>query len=588
MGKIFKGEGFVLVDIRDLERELKGFQLETDYQDSEYVKFGDAYVSLTRLTYPNAFIESLGAKRSPGSLVPSLVNNFVTQISADTIYENVQYDNDYLSRGRAINIYNERSDFETFNLPQYYVSGATTIMTGMTTGSTGVYIVNSLSSLTFTTVFTDSNKDTFFVGNNGIRFALYQRITPTNVIIGSPSNPNEIVPIINNPVFSNYELGSSKYFTCTDISCCTCLSSYTPSYTAITYTYDLSQSEGEFIIKGIFKWTNFTYFSNLLGLEYTEPLNYGYYPYASYNSNRDKYFIYLKNAVKPTITLNTVTSDSLPLNVLTIFPSFEGQTAFPIGQQINTSGSGLLVSVNGITLSLNEYIYSSNTLYITSGYVEMDDAITLVYSNQANTPPIQTESYKITSIPNSTYPSYGQKVIYNTSKGKYEYWLDNETINQPVVSVNGQRLSNDIDFYVSSSNKRRLIFVDNLQVDDIITIFYNAITSNGTDIFSKNFSLSWSIPEPTTSNLGYFLVQLANQNDTSFSNPIYSGVTFYNINQSFYTNEVSISGGTYGQKLLAKVTNYKNYYTVLGELIQTSNESDTVTFTIKTNALNNY
>lgn len=586
MGKIFKGEGFVLVDIRDLEKELKGFQLETDYQDSEYVKFGDAYVSLTRLTYPNAFIEFLGTKRSPGSLVPSLVNNFVAQISADTIYENVQYDNDYLSRGRAINIYNERSDIETFNLPQYYVSGATMIMTGMTTGSTGVYIVDSLSSLTFTTVFTDSNKDTFFIGNNGIRFALYQRITPTNIIIGSPSNPNEIIPIPNIPVFGSNQLLTTNYFTCAEIG--SCFSSFTPSYTAVSYTYDLRESEGEFIIKGIFKWTNFTYFSNLLGLEYIEPLNYGYYPYAFYNSSRDHYFIYLKSATKPTITLNTVTSDSLPLNVLTIFPSFEGQSAFPIPIQINNTRSGLLVSVNGITLSLNEYVYSSNTLYITSGYVEMDDAITLVYSNQANTPPIQTESHKITSIANTTYPSYGQKVIYNTNKGKYEYWLDNETVNQPVVSVNGQTLSNEIDFYVSSSNKRRLIFVDNLQVDDIITVFYNAITSNGTDILSKNFSLSWSIPEPTTSNLGYFLVQLANQNDISFSNTVYSGITFYGINQSFYTNEVSISGGTYGQKLLAKITNYKNYYTVLGELIQTSNESDIVTFTIKTNALNNY
>lgn len=588
MSKIFKGEGTVLDDIKDTGRELKSFQLVTDYQNAEYVKFGDAYVSLTRLTYPSTDIVTYTTKKGPGQFVGSFLNDFITQITASTIYENVVYENDCLSRGRAINNFNERSNFYTFSLPQYYISGATTIMTGMTTGSTGVYIVDSLSSLTFSTIFTDSNKDTFFVGNNGIKFGLYQRTTPTNIIIGSAGNPNQIIPIINNPVFNNDELLGSRYFTCTDISCCTCQSAYTPSYSSVTYTYDLSQSEGEFIIKGIFKWTNFTYFSNLIGVEYNESLNYGSYPYGFYNSGRDYYFIYLKRAVKPTITSNVVISDSLPLNILTIYPSFNGQTAFPLPQQISTNGSGLLVSVNGITLSLPEFTYSSNTLYITSGYLETSDAITIVYSNQANTPPIQTESYKITSIPNTTYPSSGQKVIYNTSTNKYEYWLDYETVNQPILSVNGQTLSNNIDFYVSSSNKRRLIFVDSLSVGDIITIFYNSITSNGTDIFNKNYDINWTIPEPTTNNLGYFLIQLANEGDTSFTNPIYTGITFYGLNQTIYTTTVSLTGGTYGQKILTKVTNYKNYYTVLGELIQSSNQSDVITFTIKTNALNNY
>lgn len=588
MSKIFKGEGTVLDDIKDTGRELKSFQLVTDYQNAEYVKFGDAYVSLTRLTYPSTDIITYTTKKGPGQFVGSFLNDFVTQITAATIYENVIYENDCLSRGRAINNFNERSNFYTFSLPEYYISGATTIMTGMTSGSTGVYIVDSLSSLTFTTIFTDSNKDTFFVGNNGIKFGLYQRTTPTNIVIGSAENPNQIIPIINNPVFNNDELLGSRYFTCTDISCCTCQSAYTPSYSSVTYTYDLSQSEGEFIIKGIFKWTNFTYFSNLIGVEYNESLNYGSYPYAFYNSDRDYYFVYLKRAVKPTIIFNTVISDALPLNVATIYPSFDGQTAFPFAQQIQANGSGLLVSVNGITLSLPEYTYSSNTLYITSGYLEVSDAITIVYSNQANTPPIQTESYQITSIPNTTYPSIGQKVIYNTSTNKYEYWLNYETVNQPVLSVNGQTLSNNIDFYVSSSDKRRLIFVDSLQVGDIITVFYNSITSNGTDIFNKNYEINWKIPEPTTNNLGYFLIQLANEGDTSFTNPIYTGITFYGINQNTYTGTVSLTGGTYGQKILTKVTNYKNYYTVLGELIQSSNESDVITFTIKTNALNNY
>ena len=581
MSKIFKGEGSILVDI-DSTENFKIFQILNLFEDSDYIKYGDAYVSLTRLSYSNAEVQVLNGGKGPGQFAGSFINGYVTQITGATIYENVQYENDCLSKGRATNNYNERSNFTTFNLPTFYVSGATKIYTGTTTATTGVYLVDALSSITFTVVFTGNTND-YFIGNNAVKYQLHQRSTPTLISIGNKTNPNEITPIINNPVFSVNPLQVTQYYTSTN------LNSFTGSgYSAITFTYNLSESEGEFIIKGIFKWTNFTYFSNLLGIEYTEPIIENSNLYSIYEPNEDYYFIYLKKAKKPTITLDTVIVDTFPINISVITPSFNGQTAFPLGLTPSTNGTDILVTVNGITLSTSEYYYSANTLYVTSGYIETDDTINMVYSTVSNAQPIQTESYKITSIPNATYPSYGQKVIYNTSTSKYEYWLDNEVVGQPVLSINGQILTNNVDFYVSSTNKKRIIFVDTLSINDIITVFYNAITTNGTDILNKDFSISWTLPEPTVNNLGYFLIQLANDGDTTFSNPIYTGITFYDINQTIYTTTASISGGTYGQKILSKITNYKNYYTVLGELIQTYNESDIVTFTIKTNALNNY
>jgi hypothetical protein len=581
MSKIFKGEGSILVNI-DSTENFKIFQILNLFDDADYIKYGDAYVSLTRLSYSNAEIQVLNGGKGPGQFAGSFINGYVTQITGNTIYENVQYENDCLSKGRAINNYNERSNFTTFNLPTFYVSGATKIYTGTTTATTGVYLVDTLSSITFTVVFTGGTNN-YFVGSNAVRYQLHQRSTPTTISIGTPSNPNQIIPIIGNPIFSINPLEFTQYYTSTN------LYSFTGSgYSAITFTYNLSESEGEFIIKGIFKWTNFTYFSNLLGVEYTEPIIQNSNSYSIYEPNEDYYFIYLKKAKKPTITLDTVIVDTFPINIAVIIPSFNGQTAFPLGLTPSTNGTDILVTVNGITLSTSEYYYSANTLYITSGYIETDDIINMVYSTVSNAPPVQTESYKITSIPNTTYPSYGQKVIYNTSTSKYEYWLDNEVVGQPVLSINGQILTNNVDFYVSSTNKKRIIFVDTLSINDIITVFYNAITTNGTDILNKDFNISWTLPEPTTNNLGYFSVQLANDGDITFSNPIYNGVIFYGINQTKYTSTVSITGGTYGQKILSKITNYKNYYTVLGELIQTYNESDIVTFTIKTNALNNY
>lgn len=941
MSKIFKGEGNVL---NDLENKLgvKTFQITNDYEDSDYIKYGDFYISLTRLNYSNSEVSFFNNRPIPNLLVGGFLNNYVTQITGTTIYENVQYQNDCLSKGRAINNYNERSNLYTFNLPTYSISGATNILTGKTKTSEGVYIVETLSSKTFTSLFEDEYVDGFFIGSNGIKYNLYKRTTPTNIIIGSPLNPYQIIPLISNPVFNTIPFASTDYYTNTDLiyrdylytiihhfsgatangknpygslieasnglfygstglggsnatgviysangsggygvitslpsnctnnrgnllevsnglfyalsigtvitnygtiyscntsgsigivyqfsgttdgaypygslikasngllygttnqggtfnygtifSCTTSgnfgvihnftgsggsasnsslleasngifygttsagglngfgtvyscntsgnfgvLHNFTysgggypyaaliessngllygttrlgngisdeglvfkitkdGSYTIIhkfsgattyndgaqprntlleasdgniygmtseggilnggtifkitptdgyeilhhfsgttygdgaypwsepllessdgniygttyfggitndigiifklqfplskiNFDFDLTNSEGEYIIKGQYKWTNFTYFSNLMGLTYTESINAGSYPYAMWNYEKDYYFVYLRNAATPTITLNTVVSYGFPLNIVTISPSFDGQTSFPLGVEPALNGSNVIVTVNGITLSTSEYYYSASTLYITSGTLEISDIINMVYADPANTLPVQTESYQITSIPNTTYPSYGQKVIYNTNTSKYEYWLDYQLVNQPVLSVNGQTLVNNVDFYVSSTDSRRLIFVDTLSVGDIITVFYNAITSNGTDILAKDFTINWNLSYPTSNNLGYFLVQLANEGDVSFSSPIYSGITFYGVNQDSYTTTVSITGGTYGQKILSKVTNYKNYYTISGDLIQTTKESDIVTFTIKTNALNNY
>ena len=66
-------------------------------------------------------------------------------------------------------------------------------------------------------------------------------------------------------------------------------------YSSTTLTYDLSSLEGEFIIKSLYKWTNFTYFSNLIQSEYEESFNFGTYFYYSYDKDRDYYFVYLKN-----------------------------------------------------------------------------------------------------------------------------------------------------------------------------------------------------------------------------------------------------------------------------------------------------
>lgn len=589
--EIYRTEGSLVEQIIG-EREI--YNIFGYFNDGEYINYNDTYISLTRLNYNNSTVEIFENSRNPGQLVGGFIDGFVTQISGITINESIVYDNDCLSRGRAINNFIERSDICTFNLPSFYISGATKIgLTGITSASTGVYIVDTLSTLTFSAIFTDHIE--FFTANtnNAIKFELYRRTTPTIVVENFPAvGLPYLSPIVVNPIFGKNLFDTTEYYTVSDfnisISGYSGYSSYS-GYSGVTFVYDLTDVEGEFVIKGLYKWLNCTYFSRLSGTEYIQSFVGGLYPYYLYDNSRDYYFIHLERAQKPTIYSNIIASDTPPLNVYSFKPNCDGQTTFPL-ENINllNGENGLLVSVNGVVLSLDEYDFASNTLTITGGTILATDTITVAFSNDANTPPIQTESYTITSIPNTTYPSFGQKVIFNTSKNKYEYWLDYEVVSDPIFTVNGQVLSDQIDYYVSSSNRRRIILEDTLSVGDIITVFYNSIMKNGTSIESRQFYLSWTLPKVVKNNLGYFLVQVSNYGDYNFTSPIFNEVIFYQTNVASYITTVYFTGGTYGDKFIAKITNFKNYYTVLGELIQTSEVSEIIPFTITTNALNNY
>jgi hypothetical protein len=580
MSNIFSTKGEVVRDIitKQIELDTKAY-----FSDKEYIDYGKGYISLTRLDYSKVIKSIIYQNKFPGQSVVGFMNNLITEVSGITIYENIIYENDCIGKGRAINNFNERSDLYIFTLPSFFVSGATKIMTGTTTASTGVYIVDTLSAITFTTLFSaDTNFDTYFVNDNGLKFDLYQR---GDSIFASPNNFNTGLPTFatfSSPSFSPNIVSGSKFFTKTDFK------NYGTSYSSITYSYDLTGFEGEFIIKSLFNWTNFTYFGKIAGLGHSQGSREGAIQYYLYNPETDYYFIYLKKAEKPKIFSYLQPSSGVPLFVFNVIPSFNGQEQFPIPTINTLSNKGTIVAVNGLVLSNTEYDYTGTTLILMGGTILTSDTITIVSSNQLSTPPIYSESYKITYIPNTTYPSAGQKIIYNTNSGKYEYWLDYEPTNQPVITVNGQVLSNEIDFYVSISDKKRIIFEGTLIVNDIITAFYDSIMKGANFVYSNNYVLNWTIPNPTKNNIGFFLVELTNYGDSNFNSPIFSGITYYITNTSNYEINLSFSGGTYNQKYLARVTNYKNYYTVLNELIQSTNVSDTITLTIGTNALNNY
>ena len=595
MKRIFKIEGGLIPEY--LSDNIRIFQLVNFYSDSDYINYDNHYISLTRQDYGDSEIEFYLPFSNPGQLVGGVqmgysdktIPNITThrddiQITGHSFYESIVYENDCIGRGRALNNFIERSDLHIFYLPDMYISGATKILTGITTGSTGVYIVDSIATgITFVSIFT-ANTVPFFTNSirNGVKFELYYRMTPTNISIGGPGNPFLFTPIINNPVFNPNTINSTRYFNISDLVYKGGTTGST--YSAVTYTFSLNGLEGEFLIKKYYKWSNFTYFAKLLDKDYLDIENsiIGN-PYEIYNLNSDFYFIYLQKADKPQVSSTQVVTPNFDLNILTIRPSFNGQISFPLPNQPTSKP---IVTVNGSTLSNLEYNLTGQTLMITSGVLYTTDYINIIYSLTVGSQTIQTESYKITSIPIASYPpNTSTKVIYNSGTTKYEYWLNIKSKGNVIVTINGQTLSNNIDYYVSSSDSRRIIFEDTLLFNDIVNVYYNAIIGNN-KINTPSYQISWRIPPPAN-NMGYFTVEVANYSDTNFTSPIFSGITLYEAKNDLYFTTVLFSGN-YGTKYIYRVKNQKNYYTVLGELLYTVNYSDIIPITINTNALNNY
>jgi hypothetical protein len=589
MKKIFKLEGGLIPEY--ISENIKIFTLCNFYGNEDYLNYDNTYISLTRQSYADCELQFFPQSFRPAQFAGAiqfgydlLVDNIVErrtdiQITGHSIPENVKYQTDCLNRGRAINNFNERSDYTTFNLPRYSISGATKIVTGTTSASTGVYIVDTVGSgLTLTAIF-NAYVGSFFSNEiNGIKFELYYRLSPTTIIVGSPNDPFLLTGFVNSPVFHPNRTETTDYFVRNNLI----TYKYIAGYSATTFHYDINNLEGEFIIKGYFRWTNMTYFASLLGnIHYDNPILLGQ-PYGIYNDDYDYYFIYLKKADKPLISSSQIITDTVDLNVLTIKPSYDGQIYYLLP---NKPVSKPIVTVNGVTLSNFEYTITGQTMIISGGTLLTTDYVNIIYSRTPGSQTIQTESYKITSIPSIGYPIYGDKVIYNTGTTKYEFWLDVKSRGDVILTVNGQTLSKNIDYYVSSSDSRRIIIENTLIVGDIINAFYNSVIGDN-QISNRSYQISWKIPPPKN-NMGFFTVEVANYGDIAFSTPIFSGITLYTVNEDNYFTNVEFTG-SYGTKYIYRVKNQKNYYTVLGELIHSVNYSDVIPLTINTNSLNNY
>jgi hypothetical protein len=493
-------------------------------------------------------------------------------------------------RNRDINIFNMSTDICVFNAPSYYVSGATildcTVLSAITTSGYSHIITGETQTIPLNFVFT-SNTESFTTNNSVFKFNIYSYDEKTGNFIGIPTFSSED---INYSAFTNS--ATTQYIQSSGLTL-----------------------DGEYMIKGFFKYPSCLFTAKELNL-YVDTSSYVYGDkYGFYNSNFDYYFAAITPAAIPTFSYDSSNDASIgtlyqyttPINYYTIYPDIdqlENATEDEIEEFANNfidkdytllglpteANNSPIITVNGLVLAEGlDYVYSGDSVIKLFEPLIDDDVVTIIYTIKDSRPLINDIIEVNDIIPSGTTDGQGNySIFYNTDTNKYELYTSVTPLNfsDVIVMVNGVVLANGVDFYQSISNSKRIILTGSIILDDIITISYFPNTSVVNNVSVSTPSASWFItPSPQKVN-GYFTLQLAE--DIDFNTIVYSATTQYFINASNYTLSFPLSGYNAGDRLFYRVKKDKNYETICGAIINTYAYSETIPITISTNSINSY
>ena len=299
--------------------------------------------------------------------------------------------------------------------------------------------------------------------------------------------------------------------------------------------------------------------------------------YGLYVPETDWYFISIFEASKPTYN-NSNSPTPNGINNLVVSSTFTSSA------QTSYSVRGLsqpIVSYNGSILANNiEYsaITSGSNRTIVLSFTPLDNQIlTYAYVENGGTDDILPDLYIVDSTiksgaTNTQLPS--DRVFYNTTKNKYEFYIISETVSDVVMSVNGSLLSPNIDYYRSTTNQRRIIFDKPIFPNDVIEAFYQPRANVTGEIKTNNPRISWSIDtEPLTTN-GKFTIEFSDGDDKEFNTILYSFEVDYVVGRRTYGENVLLTNVNAGDTFNYRVKNEKFYTPIMGETIYSVNYSD--------------
>ena len=468
----------------------------------------------------------------------------------------IQNDNEAVRNRDLLNV-SMSSDICVFNNPLYTLSGASKIDCSGNTGTT--YVVSSTAT-TIPMVFDFTGNTTSFINNSAtFKYEIYKYNTDAGIFYIPPM----------------YKSDSFQY------------SSFSGTNT-VTQSIPLSglSLDGEYLVKVYFNYNVCTGFMDKIGKTVDTLLYRGGTNYGIYDGNEDYFFRVIQEADTPTF-LGT-TNNTIPpkgLNQYSFIP-IEGITEIVTPIIIDNQ---TLITLNGLILAKDyDYTYSGNIITLSSQTVS-DDIITIISGTDGTSKNLQGDYIIIDSpiVSGTTDNEGSNRVYYNIITNKYEIYTNvtPQDGNDIMIMLNGATLANNIDYYQSTTNPKRIILEGDLIVGDIITLAYYAKTDVVNGIITNNPMVTWLVKnEPQLIN-GYFSLEVSTGN--TFSSFYYSGNTPYVVGQINYNDRFTLSGPI-GTKLYYRVKNQKNYVTMCGDIVSSTAYSEMIPITIQSNAINSY
>lgn len=275
----------------------------------------------------------------------------------------------------------------------------------------------------------------------------------------------------------------------------------------------------------------------------------------------------------------------------------------------------VLLSVNGVTVSTNDYEIDTDTNLLTilnDITLETSDVIQAYYNTTSVTESsllalenrVKLEMYAIDNVVSGvTGTTYDNTVNWNSDNYRYEFFLTEkmDANIQPIISINGVTLLWNIDVFRSSKIPNKLIFKEGtiLEIGDIISVWYYFSGFNGvgdlgtllTDTPSFKWSEQLNVLKPGGyygNSTGIFTVEITNREDENFNNILYSGTKVYNNSVSTYNLDVGpISTNTY-TNYIYRIKFTKTYVpNIVYNLIDTTSYSQVGTFSLNKNYIDN-
>ena len=317
--------------------------------------------------------------------------------------------------------------------------------------------------------------------------------------------------------------------------------------------------------------------------------------YGIYVPETDWYFINMLEASRPLFN-SSVAPPAKTINslVVTSIITESGQTKYDI-----QGLSDPIVSYNGNVLAKDlEYrAVVSQTGSTTGGtvftpYVELlfepldGQIMTYAYVNDGQVNDLLADLYIVEgAIKSGTTGTQLEtdRVFYNTTEGKYEFYLISISSSDVILSVNGSLLASKIEYFQSFSNSRRIVLVEPLNDGDIVEAFYVPTNAINGGIDTNSPQISWSIDTAPLTLSGKFTVQFTTIDDINYENVVYSEVVNYIIGQKSYNKMITLTNAVAGDKFIYRVVNEKFYTPIIGNLIYSVKYS----FTNKVEVLNN-